>query len=229
MTDVHTHVMPFVDDGSDSFENSLALVKLLESEGVDKIILTPHYKKGRYEPTPERLNEEFNNFSKQVSDSGAKVELYLGEEVFCDKGIYELIKQNKILTLNGTQYLLIEFDYFNYTDIADFVFNLKTLGYIPVIAHVERYTYLDVDTLIEIKSQGALIQVNSSSVIGESGKKMQKKVLATIKSGIVDFVSTDIHYKRQSSIKKAYKIVEKKFGKKVAEDLFTNNAKIFNL
>ena len=85
MTDVHTHVMPFVDDGSDSFENSLALVKLLESEGVDKIILTPHYKKGRYEPTPERLNEEFNNFSKQVSDSGAKVELYLGEEVFCDK------------------------------------------------------------------------------------------------------------------------------------------------
>lgn len=229
MTDVHAHILPFVDDGSASVEDSISLVKTLVSQGVDKIILTPHYKVGRYEQDNCNLKAKFEEFCKVVEDNGINVKLYLGEEIFCDKKIYDLLKENKVLTINETKYILIEFDYFNYIDISDYVFNLKTLGYIPVIAHIERYSYLNIETLIDIKSSGALIQVNASSVTGDSGKQTQKKVLATIKCGLVDFVTTDIHNRRHASLEKAYAIIKKKFSKTVADNLFENNAKIFNL
>ena len=169
----------------------------------------------------------FSEFKTQLKNSGVNVEVYLGQEVHCDSQIYELLKQDKVFTINDTKYLLIEFDYFTYTDILDYAYNIKALGYIPVIAHIERYSYLDADTLIGLYELGALIQINASSVIGDYGKKFQKRVLAAVKSGIVSFVATDTHLSRQASLLSAYKVISKKFGKEVAEDLFVNNAKVF--
>ncbi len=226
MVDVHSHILPFVDDGSDSVEKSIEIVKKFASDGVTKILLTPHYKKGIYQVGVEELKRKFEDFKSQVKDSGIGVELYLGQEVFCDSKIFSILKNNEVYTLNGTNYLLIEFDYFNYTDILDYAYNIKMLGYIPIIAHIERYGYLDVDTLIGLRELGALIQVNASSVVGDYGKKFQKKVFATIKSGLVDLVASDVHYGREVSLLSAYKVVSKKFGKKTAEDLFVNNAKV---
>ncbi len=228
MTDVHSHILPYVDDGSSSLEDSLSLVETLALQGVDKIFLTPHYKKGRFSPDVNEVKLQFEKFSNAVEERGLNVKLYLGEEVFCDDEIYDLIKNKQVLSLNNTNYMLIEFDYFNYCDISDYVYNLKTMGIIPIIAHIERYSYLDVGTLLEAKRSGALIQVNASSVTGESGKKVQKKVLATIKSGLVDFIATDIHYKRKASLQDAYKVIQKKFGTEVADNLLENNSKILN-
>ena len=227
MVDVHTHILPLVDDGSDCIEKSISLIKNLVAGGVSKIILTPHYKRGVYEVEREELIEKFNSFTAEVKTRGIDVQLYLGSEVYCDNNVYSLLEQKKVLTINGTNYLLIEFDYFDYSDILDYSYNIVKMGYIPVIAHIERYSYLDVNTLIELKGLGALMQVNASSIIGEHGKKFQKQVLTAIKSGLVNFVGTDVHSNRESSLSSAYKIVSKKFGNKVADDLFKNNAKIF--
>ncbi len=227
MVDVHSHVLPFVDDGSDSLENSVALVKKLCDDGVKKIILTPHYKIGINEIDKSELFKIFQDFQIEIKNRGFEVELYLGQEVFCNSKIFSLLKEDKVHTINGTKYLLIEFDYFNYIDILDYAYNIKAMGYIPVIAHIERYVYLDADTLIGLHQLGALIQVNASSIIGDYGKKFQKKVFAAIKSGIVNFVATDVHHGREVLLSSAYKIVSKKFGKNVAENLFINNAKVF--
>lgn len=227
MIDVHTHILPFVDDGSDCIEKSVNLVKNLVKDGVSQIILTPHYKRGVYEIERDELLEKFNSFVSEIKNREIDVQLYLGEEVFCDNRIYNLLEQKKVLTINNTNYLLIEFDYFNYSDILDYVYNIMQMGYIPVIAHIERYRYLDANTLIELHQLGALIQINAPSVVGDYGKKFQKRVFAAIKSGLVDFVATDAHADRESSLLSAYKVVSKKFGSKVADDLFINNAKVF--
>lgn len=227
MVDVHSHILPFVDDGSDSVEKSVNLVKNLVNDGVSKIILTPHYKRGIYETEREELLQKFDCFVLEVKNRGIDAQLYLGQEVFCDNKIYQTLEQKKVLTINNTNYLLIEFDYFNFTDILDYAYNIMQMGYIPVIAHIERYRYLDANTLIDLHHLGALIEVNASSVIGEYGKKFQKRVFAAIKSGLVDFVTTDVHFSRESSLLSAYNVVCKKFGKSVAEDLFINNSKVF--
>ena len=227
MVDVHTHILPFVDDGSDSVEKSIDLVKNSVKNGVSQIILTPHYKCGIYENEIDELLEKFNSFVSEIKNREIDVELYLGEEVFCDNRIYKLLEQKKVLTINNTNYLLIEFDYFNYSDILDYAYNIMQMGYIPVIAHIERYRYLDANTLIELHTLGAKIQINAPSVIGDHGKKFQNRVFAAIKSGLVDFVATDAHVNRESSLLSAHKVLTKKFGIKVANDLLINNAKVF--
>jgi protein-tyrosine phosphatase len=227
LIDVHSHLLPFVDDGSDSLDGSIDLIKKLELEGVSKIILTPHYKHGVYKTTKSELKDKFDTFCSEVKSRGLNVQLYLGQEVFCDEKIYTLLKNKEVLTINDTNFILLEFDYFNYSDILDYAYNISQMGYVPVIAHIERYRYLDADTLIELHHMGALLQINASSVIGEHGKKFQKRVFAAIKSGLVHFVATDIHKSRECSLNDAYKVVCKKFGKIVADNLFINNAQIF--
>lgn len=229
MTDIHSHVLPFVDDGSDSFDNSFALLENIVSQGVDKVILTPHFKRGTYNLSADVLKEKFSEFSKAVSERNIPVKLYLGQEILCDGNVYDLIKEGKVLTMNGTKYVFLEFNYFGYTDIVDYAYNVLAMGYIPVIAHIERYVYLSLKSLVELKKIGALIQVNASSITGESGRAFRKKTLATIKSGLVDFVATDAHFGRTSNLLKAYKIIKRKFGETVANDLFNENAKVFNL
>lgn len=226
MTDVHSHILPFVDDGSDSVEKSLQLVKSLAEQGVKRVICTPHFKKTVYEKGTSQIIKIFNEFYERVKSEGIEIELYLGQEVFCNKEIYNLLKEDKVLTVNNSKYILLEFDYFNYQDIEDYVYNVKTMGYIPIIAHIERYKYLNVNTLVNLSNMGSLIQVNAASITGGYGKDFQKKVFATIKSGLVDFVATDCHYGRQASLSEAYKIVKKRFGLDVAERLFKTNAQI---
>ena len=224
MVDVHSHILPFVDDGSDSVEESLQLVKKLTEQGATKIYLTPHYKAGSFEKSTEEIKERFNEFNKLVKDSNVNVELFLGQEIYCSREIFKLLEEGKLLTLNGTKYILIEFDCINYNDISDYVYNLKAFGYTPIIAHVERYTYLDAETLIELKNQGALIQVNASSIASKKHKLLQKRVFAAMNLNLVDFVATDIHAERGCYLEKAYQVVRKKYGLQTANRLFFENA-----
>lgn len=229
MTDIHSHLLPFVDDGSDSYEKSLEIIERATSQGVDKIILTPHFKRKFYQVSSKKIKEEFDKFNKAVIDRALPVKLYLGQEILCDAKVYDDLREGKLLTINETKYVFLEFDYFEYMDIVDFAYNVKAMGYIPVIAHIERYKYLTAQSLIELKHEGALIQVNSASITGKYGKEFRKKVFASIKSGLVDFVATDTHTNREESLNDAYKIVKKRFGKDVAYNLFIGNAEKFNL
>ena len=229
MTDIHSHILPFVDDGSDSYEKSFEMLKRAAEYGITNVVLTPHFKRGVYGNNTEKVKQEFEKFQIAVKEQNIPVKVYLGQEILCDSKIYEDLKNGNLLTFNDSKYVFIEFDYFEYSDIADFAYNIKAMGYIPVIAHIERYKYLSANTLISLKNDGALIQVNAASVTGKYGRAFKKKVFAAIKSGLVDFVATDTHYGRQESLEQAYKIVAKRFGKETAEKLFLKNAEKFNI
>ena len=227
MTDIHSHILPFVDDGSDSVEKSLQLVKTLAEQGVKRIILTPHFKKSAFETETAKIKEVFNDFCNSVKNLGLGVELYLGQEIFFNDSVYDLFSEGKLLTINDSKYVLLEFDYFQFQDVEDYVYNLKVMGYVPVIAHVERYTYLDVKSMMSLSKMGALLQVNSACILGKYGKKLQKKVFSLIKAGCVDFIASDMHYDRQTSLTESYSVIKKRFGLDVAEKLYKTNAQIF--
>ncbi|MBO5851195.1 MAG: hypothetical protein J6R29_02550 [Clostridia bacterium] len=230
MVDMHSHVLPFVDDGSPSIEDSLKILELEKQNDVKKVIFTPHYKHNIYDTPFEELTGVYNNFVNEVKKRELNIDVYLGQEIYCTNKIYDLLKEGTISTINGTKCLLIEFNYYDEQDIADYVYNLKTMGYIPIIAHIERYIYLNWHNLFDLKQLGALLQVNASSITGEEGRTIRRRVLKAIKQGLVDFVSSDVHSDRQLPMKNAYKIVQKTAGTLIADNVFKNNAKkYFNL
>lgn len=230
MVDMHSHVLPFVDDGSNSIEDSLKILEVEMQNDVKSVIFTPHYKQNIYDTPFCELKKVYENFASAVKEKNMPINVYLGQEVYCTNKIYDLLKDGIVSTINGTKCLLIEFNYYDEQDIQDYVYNLKTMGYIPVIAHIERYIYLDWHNLFDLKQLGALLQVNASSIMGEEGSTIRRRVLKAIKQGLVDFVGSDIHYDRNMVMKNAYKTVCKVAGQKIADNVFKNNAKkYFNL
>lgn len=225
MIDIHTHILPFLDDGSKSIENSLEIIKVCYDKNVREFVFTPHYRQNEYQPTPDVVKKTFEDFSKIVKEKFSDVKTNIGQEVFCDGKIYDRLKNGEIITLNGNNAVLLEFNYTAATDIEDYVYNVSSLGYLPIIAHVERYEYIKKPIQVKkLKENGALIQVNASSLVGKNAKFYKKKVMALLKEGLVDFIASDIHYGREMLLDVAYDFVAKKFSKRVADDLFENNA-----
>ena len=223
MIDIHAHILPFVDDGSSSLEESLDMVRSAHESGVTDIICTPHLR-NQFNKTPSELKVAFEEFKRAVKNAEIPVNLYLGQEIYLGYGYKKLFNENKIVTLNDTKYVLAEFNYFERRDIAETVYDLTTFGFKPIVAHVERYRYLSLEDIYEIKQVGGLIQVNADSIVGEGKKAHLRLVKKLFKHGLVDFVASDIHAERPFDMKSAYNYIVKKFGTEVAEVVFKLNA-----
>ncbi len=221
MIDIHTHLLPLVDDGSVSVENSLQMLKTLYESGVKHVILTPHYR-GKYVASKKNLMEKFSEFKNLAQD--IPVELYLGQEIFTDKKALDELTRGELLTLNESKYVLLEFDFYNKCDIVESVYVAKIRGFIPIVAHPERYTYLTIDDLVEIKEIGGLVQINADSITKNANKLVKKRAKIMLKNNVVDFIASDSHDFRPIVIQEAKSIIEKKYGKQMAEKLFETNA-----
>ena len=225
MIDIHTHLIPKIDDGSPDMDASIKLVREMVNIGITDAICTPHFRKP-YNETPEVTIERFNQLKAAVSAENLPIKLYLGQEIYCKPGEYKkLISDENVLPMNGSKFILLEFDFEVYADIADIVYEVKAMGYKPIVAHIERYSYMTDEDVYEIKKVGGLIQVNASSVIGSVGRRIKKTVKKLYKNGFVDFVASDIHVGRNNDMLKAYEYVRKKFGEDAAEVTFNQNAK----
>jgi protein-tyrosine phosphatase len=192
--------------------------------GVTDMILTPHYR-FKYKLGKEKLEEEFLNFKKEVASQEFPINLYLGQEIYIDKDYARIFDEKQVLTINGTNYVLLEFYYGREYDIVDAVFELSLRGYKAVIAHFERYSYATISDAESIKKMGGLIQVNASSIVGKDGFDLKKRAKGLFEEGLVDFVASDIHSNRTNYMAKAYKLVSKKYGNELADKVFTENAK----
>ncbi len=223
MIDIHTHILPFVDDGSADADLSLSMLKECVEQGITDVILTPHYRK-MYKKTPSELKSEFEKF-KSLAEGQLPINIYLGQEFYIDGDYKANINKGEALTINDTKYLLIEFEYINDVEMVDIVYEIKMLGYVPIVAHYERYFDSDLSQAIEIKNVGGLIQVNADSLVGASKKFYHKLIKQLFKNDLVDFVASDVHYDRENLLSKAKRFVEKKYGKEMANRLFIENAK----
>lgn len=221
MVDIHSHILHEVDDGSNSLENSLKMLKESSRQGIDRIILTPHLR-GGFNCDRETIEVAFNELKAATENAGINVELFLGREIRIDKYFKNTLENAERMA--NSNYILAEFDFFENTDIADCVYEIKRLGSKVIVAHFERYSYASLDDAYAIKDEGGLIQINADSLFGRSGVKARKIANALIEEGLCDFVASDYHYNRVNLMGKAYKKVARKYGQETADKLFILNA-----
>ncbi|MCR5809434.1 MAG: hypothetical protein K6G56_07720 [Clostridiales bacterium] len=198
MTDIHSHILPGVDDGSQSLEESLEMLFMAAESGVETIVATPHCNiPGEYENyvSPE-IDGLFMYLKEEARRRGAPIKLLYGMEIFATEDLPELLEKGRARTLNGTKYFLTEFSfgedpYF----CADVLRRCRDKGFIPVIAHPERYVFVqdDPQTAFEWCVSGCALQVNKGSLLGRFGYRAQRTAELLIDHGLAACVASDAH------------------------------------
>ena len=220
MIDYHTHIIPFVDDGSKSIEASIDMIRDEIDNGVDTIYCTPHHINHRYMCSVEVIKENFNRLKEAIKENNLNVNIYLGQEIcYTDKvDIIKMLKKGELLTLNNTNYVLLEFSFSKEPDdLYDIIYNFSVNGYKVIVAHIERYDWITIDKVKGLKEEGAIIQVNSGSIVGLSSKKEKSFSKKLLRLDLVDIIASDIHSFRPSTMAKAMNMVKKNelFGYKI--------------
>lgn len=224
MIDVHSHLLPFVDDGSQDEELSYKNLKKAEEYGVTDMILTPHFRYGLFEVNGVEVEDRFFKFKQGAKERGIGVNLYLAQEVHYSRYMKEDLK-NDFYFLMKDNYVLTEFRFVTETDIPEAVYSLRYSGYNPIVAHFERYSYATIEMAKQIKRFGGEIQINATSIVGGYGSKIKKMAIKLLKEGLVDYVASDVHNDRPNDLKNAYPIVVKLIGQEETDNIFTFNAK----
>ena len=199
--DIHCHILPGVDDGARNTEESLWMLNKEYNEGVRHVILTPHFRYDMFEPHLNIVTRQFMQLRRAAMNIGEEgMRLYLGCELHSSMDMVECLKKGRRLTMAGSRYVLVEFsngDEKKY--IEERVRSLLMNGYIPIIAHVERYkaTRNDIGFLTELKQMGAYIQVNADTISGQDGFGARTFAKKVMKQGLLDFVGSDGHRKTE--------------------------------
>lgn len=226
--DIHSHILPQVDDGSKSMKQTSSMLKIAYQEGIRTIIVTPHYQEGRDKDFYKTMKEMLEKVKHELSFFSSKMDFYLGCEIYYSHDCIKTLEEKVIPTMADSRYVLVEFSHkaeYQYIKrgLQDFLFS----GYWPILAHVERYVNIikDINRVIELVEMGAYIQINVMSVMGKAGKTYKKTVKKLLKNRLVHFVATDCHndLARLPKIKKCANYIEKKYGKSYMEKLLIKN------
>lgn len=197
MVDIHCHIIPLVDDGSKSFEETMNMARQAEKLGYDKIVATPHYIDTDVKVTASFIEDSIKKLNKEFKKNNIDIKMYAGNEVFFANDMYKLLVDKKALKIGNTRYVLFEFPMFNSKplNMKDEVYNLIVSGYIPIIAHPERYIFTKeaYSDFIELIDMGALMQINLGSISGIYGKVAKSNVKKLLKKNMVHFIATDSH------------------------------------
>lgn len=221
MIDCHSHIIFDVDDGCKTIEDSIDTIKNLNSIGFNKIVVTPHYLKGSsFIKNNKEKKEKLNILKEKLKEQNINVELFLGNEIYIADDIDDLIMEKEATTINKSRYLLIELPLYNkLNNVEDILYELKIKGYIPVIAHPERYCYYSTKDLNNLYNQGVLFQCNYGSIVGNYGKDTIKLIEYLLKNDMVAFMATDIH-RPVSSIIDNFSLIKKKIINIIGEEKF---------
>lgn len=197
MTDIHSHVLWGIDDGAEHFDESVELCFMAEDNGTENLFLTPHL---MYWDKAEELydlrEQKVEELQEVLFDNDSEIILRKGFEILCDDDIFN-VKYFNPYTLNGSRYLLMEFDFFKTTetDVASWCKYISSFGLVPIIAHPERYRFVlnDISTVQRLSEQGALFQINAGSPAGHFGEASEEIACDMLNRGYVDFIGSDAH------------------------------------
>jgi len=194
-TDMHSHLIPGIDDGSDTLETSMELIKGMMGLGFKKIITTPHIQGEFYQNTPKIIMDGLEKVKREMKKQFIHVEIEAAAEYLIDDKFEEKYKDAKLLTF-GENYLLVEFSYFNeHPNWKKYFFDLQVEGYKVILAHPERYSYFFriPQKYEELKDRGVLFQLNLLSLAGYYSADVKKVAEKLIDLGMIDLVGTDMH------------------------------------
>lgn len=197
-TDMHSHLIPLIDDGSQSEKESIQIISELKNLGFSKIITTPHTMSDYYKNTPEIIKNGENQVLEELKRANLEIEFDSASEYYVDYDFRQQIVKNSLLTF-GSKYLLIEFPFVDEPkDIDDIIFQLQLSGYNVVLAHPERYLYYTNKDLKKFSEKGVLLQLNLLSITGYYSDQVRKNAENLIKDDLISFVGTDCHNMNQA-------------------------------
>lgn len=205
--DIHSHLLPGIDDGAKSFSDTSKLIASLQKIGCEQFITTPHIMKNVWENTKSGIGLKLSETNGLLKEEGNPISLRAAAEYLLDANFMELFGEERLLTLKDN-YVLVEMSYLNPPmQLYDIIFDLQIAGYIPVLAHPERYGFYhsNFSEFQKLKNAGCLFQLNLLSVVGYYGGGVFEVAKKLLRDGMIDFVGSDVHHEHHISA----------FGKKV--------------
>ena len=227
--DTHSHVLPYIDDGAESWDMAMAMLKQAQDDGVHQVVCTPHIQSAVDFEREVEIIKLFDELKERAKANGIYIILHLGAEIYIQPDL-QLEKRIATLAQNG-RYFLIEFPM---NLIPDFVsqrfFDLVMDDKIPIVAHPERNAriIMDFDKAFEFVQRGALLQANAGSITGQFGETVQKTVFRLLDAKLIHLIGSDAHNNtgRPLMLRKAYDIVLRHYGQETAYKLFYSNPKL---
>ena len=195
-TDMHSHLIPGIDDGSKSFEDSLMMLRKFTDLGYKKVITTPHVMSDFYKNNPETILGGLKKVREAVAAAGINIEIEAAAEYYLDFHFDDLIKKKELLTF-GQNHVLFELSFNDEPPrVKDSIFNMVTEGYKPILAHVERYPFYfnQWEKIEDYKNRGVLLQLNINSLSGHYGPPVKKMAEQLIDKGWIDVIGSDCHH-----------------------------------
>lgn len=228
MVDMHSHILPGIDDGSRDNEETYKLLMEAYNAGFTKIVSTSHYYLGYYEENEETRKKYISEINQKMNTINYNIQVCIGSEIFITNDIVNLIKEQKASSINGTRYVLFETAFSTEPqNLKNVIFSMMSNNYIPIIAHPERYAYVqkNPNALLELLDLGVLFQSNYGSIIGQYGKHAQKTVKLLLKNNFIHFLGTDAHRKNTiyTAIPQALESLKDIVSEEEIEELTTVN------
>lgn len=201
MIDIHTHILPNIDDGARSIEETFNLIKEAKNVGFDAIVLTSHYMEGYYETdTPERevwVNAIYENLQAKNID----INLYLGNEIYLSENMIKFMEEGKASTINDTSYVLFELPLDEEPEnLYNIIYQMQRYKIVPILAHPERYNFIqkEPEIVYDLIKKGVLMQANYGSIIGQYGDTAKMIVEKLLENDMIHLLGTNAH--RQNTI-----------------------------
>lgn len=198
MIDIHAHILPGFDDGSGDMETSIVMAEMAAGSGVTAIIATPHCnQRGMYENYVSRnLLMRMDDFRNEIKNENIDIQIGLGMEIFCTHEVPRLLKEKKLLTLNNSKYVLVEFGFrMDAGRMQRMLFPILDAGYVPIVAHPERYYDLQdqPEIIADWMHEGIGMQINKGSLLGRFGRDARSFAHTMMRHGLVTCVASDAH------------------------------------
>ncbi|MBS1488583.1 MAG: capsular biosynthesis protein [Bacteroidetes bacterium] len=192
--DIHSHLLPAIDDGVADFDESIRVIQQLHELGYQKLITTPHIKSDSYRNTPAVIHQKWFELKEAISHYHLPVEIEVAAEYYLDSWLIHQVDTNQPLLTFGDKYFLFEINYITEPyQLNDFIFKLITLGYKPVLAHPERYLSMTMSRIEDLHYRGVLLQANIMSFTDYYTKPIRRFVSQMVDKGWINFLGSDCH------------------------------------
>lgn len=231
MIDFHTHILPNIDDGSRSIDETFNLIKEAKNVGFEGIISTSHYMENYYETDKPEREVWINAIYENLQAKNIDIRLYLGNEIYISENLIELLEKGKASTINDTSYVLFEMPLNEEPmNLYDIVYQMIQYKLVPILAHPERYSYIqkEPDLVYDLVQKGVLMQANYGSIIGQYGEKVQIIVKKLLENNLIHFLGSDVH--RQNTIypkiPECLSEINSIIGEEKLQELTTENPKL---
>ena len=223
--DIHSHLLPGLDDGVQTYEESEDIILHFQKIGYRKLITSPHVMSDTYRNTTERILARLAKLQNYLKNQHVEVEIEAAAEYYLDEHVFNMIEENQRMLTFGKNYLLFETNFLNEPfNLKDFIFLATTKGYRPILAHPERYAYIqgNLDKAKDLLDRGVLFQINISSITGHYSKIVQTTVNKLIDKGWVHLLGSDCHHYQH--VKLVEEAQQMKYFQKALELPLLNNS-----